>query len=50
MSWTVFLLVVALILLVLAAFNVAAPRINLGWLGVALIVLASLLGRGILPV
>ena len=36
------LLIAAVILLVLAAFGVAAPRVNLGWLGVALFVATAL--------
>lgn len=36
------LLVIAFVLLLLAAFGVAAPRVNLGWLGVACYVLTML--------
>lgn len=42
MNLDTILLVVSLILLVLAAFGVAAPRVNLGWLGLACVVLAML--------
>lgn len=38
------LIVAAIILLFLAAFGVTAKSINLGWLGLALYVLAQLIG------
>lgn len=43
------LLLVALLCLILAAFNVApSPRVSPGWLGVALLVLALLIERGLI--
>ena len=42
---TTILLVAAFVLLVLAALNVAAPRISLGWAGLACYLLALLLGK-----
>jgi hypothetical protein len=41
------LLVIALVLFVLAAFGVGA-RVSLGWLGLAVLVLAALLGNRVL--
>lgn len=38
----IFLYLLALVLLVCAAFNVAARRVSLGWLGLAVYVLAQL--------
>jgi hypothetical protein len=35
MTWQIFLLVLALVLFVLAALNISAPRVNLGWAGMA---------------
>ena len=43
MTIALVLLVIALILFLLAAFNVAAP-VNLGWLGLAFVTLATILG------
>jgi hypothetical protein len=40
------LLVFAFVLLVVAAFGIGLPRVNLGWLGLALWVLSILL-RGV---
>lgn len=37
---TTILLIAGLILILLAAFNIAARRVSFGWLGLALIVLA----------
>jgi hypothetical protein len=37
------LLIVAVILLILAAFGVGAPRVHLGWLGLACFVAVSLI-------
>jgi len=45
MTVALLLLVVAFILLLLAAFGIGAPRLSLGWLGLALWLLAV----GILP-
>lgn len=43
------LLLVALLCLILAAFNVnPSPRVSPGWLGVALLVLALLIERGLI--
>ena len=39
------LMVFAFVLLVLAAFNLNLPKVNLGWLGMALWALAILLGH-----
>lgn len=36
--------IVAIILLVLAAVNVPAPRVNLGWLGLAFWALSEIVG------
>ena len=43
---TVFLIlqVLGVVLLFLAAFGVAAPRVSLGWLGLAIIFLVRLFG------
>jgi hypothetical protein len=40
---TLFLMIAALVLLILAAFNVPSSRVNLGWLGLACWCLAVLL-------
>lgn len=45
MTIALFLLIIALVLLLLAAFGVNPPRVSLGWLGLALWLLAV----GILP-
>lgn len=45
MTVALILLVLAFVLLLLAAFNVNPPRVSLGWLGLALWLLAV----GILP-
>ena len=37
--------VFALVLLILAAINVAAPRVSLGWAGMACWLLSELVGR-----
>jgi HAMP domain-containing protein len=42
----IILLVFALVCALLAAFNVGAPRVNLGWLALAFIAGAMLLARG----
>lgn len=44
MTLTIVLLIVALILLALRAFGVSSGRVDLGWLGLAVYVLAVLLG------
>jgi hypothetical protein len=41
MSISMLLYVVAFVLLLIAAFGVAVPRISLGWLGLALWLLAD---------
>lgn len=38
-----FLLVLALVLTLLAGFNVSHPRLQLGWLGVSALILALLI-------
>lgn len=43
------LMVAALVCLVLAAISVPAQRVSLGWLGMALWLLAQLLGGAIRP-
>lgn len=43
MTIAVILLVLAFVLLLLAAFGVGAPRVSLGWLGLAIITFATLL-------
>jgi hypothetical protein len=40
------MLVLGVVLLFLAAFGVGAPRVSLGWLGLAVIFLAQLFGVG----
>jgi hypothetical protein len=40
----VFLLVLALILVALAAFGVSTQKVNFGWLGLAVWILSNLLG------
>jgi hypothetical protein len=43
------LLLLALLCLILAALNVAiSPRLHLGWLGVAILALVYLIGRGLI--
>lgn len=37
--------IVAIILLVLAAVNIPAPRVSLGWLGMAFWALSEIVGR-----
>jgi hypothetical protein len=45
MALSAFFMVAALILFVLAAFNVGSPRFSLGWMGAACATAALLLGR-----
>jgi len=43
------LLIIALLCLILAAFNVAlSPRVHLGWLGLAIVTLVALIERGLI--
>jgi len=42
---TMILLVFSFVCLLLAACNVAPPRVNLGWLGMAFYVASILVGR-----
>jgi len=45
----IILLLLALLCLILAALNVTvSPRIHLGWLGVAILALVYLIGRGLI--
>jgi hypothetical protein len=45
MTLSMILLVAALVLLILAGFNVASSKVSLGWLGVACVVGAILAGQ-----
>jgi|SoiMethySBSTD1v2_1073268.scaffolds.fasta_scaffold71082_4 hypothetical protein len=43
------LLIIALLCLILAAFNVSlSPRVHLGWLGLAIVTLVTLVERGLI--
>lgn len=47
MAWQVALLIVSLILFILAAININAPRVSIGWLGLAFFAAYFLFGTGI---
>ena len=47
MTISTLLFILALIAFLAAAFNVPARNLSLGWLGAALVVLAMLIGQGV---
>ena len=49
MTFATVLLLIALLCLILAAFNVSpTPRVHFGWLGLAIICLVQLIGQGLI--
>lgn len=48
MTISTLFLIIALVLFVLAAFNVPARNVALGWLGAAFVVAAMLIGSGVM--
>lgn len=49
MSWSILFLLIAAILFALAAFNVAFPKVSLGWAGLFSLTLYWLFSSGVLP-
>lgn len=42
------LLILALVCFILAAFSISVPKVNLGWLGMAALTLAVLVGQHVI--